>query len=139
MRVEAEADPRPRRVIVAAAIGMTPFYAGPKFHIVDPLALADPLLARLPWIDPSNSRIGHYCRFIPEGYVETIETGENRIRDRDLAAYYDQLALVISSDRICDWKRLQAIWNLNTGRLHPQLDAYISRNKPDQSGLFHLM
>ncbi len=131
MRLEAEADSRPRRVIVAAAIGMLPFYAGPKFHFVDQLALADPLLARFPWIDPSKSRIGHYCRFIPEGYVETLETGENRLTDPDLAAYYDQLALVVSSDRIWDWERLKTIWNLNTGRLDSRLDGYIRRNKPD--------
>ncbi len=39
---------RGRGVVIESCIGMVGYYAGPTVHIVDPLALADPLLARLP-------------------------------------------------------------------------------------------
>jgi arabinofuranosyltransferase len=61
---------------------------------VDIFALSDPLLARLP-ANP-DSRTGHFLRDIPAGYIETLETGQNRLTDPDLAAYYDQLRRVIS-------------------------------------------
>ena len=37
-----------RQVVVRTTIGLTGFYAGPEVHIIDELALSDPLLARLP-------------------------------------------------------------------------------------------
>ncbi len=51
-------------------IGMRGYYAGPNVHIVDRVALADAFLARLPAV--SGSRVGHYIRKFPKGYVETV-------------------------------------------------------------------
>ena len=83
------------QVVVRTNIGLVGFYAGPEVHIIDRLALSDPLLARLPGGD-STSIIGHLIRPIPEGYVESVATGSNRIVDPGLAAYYAALREVVS-------------------------------------------
>lgn len=102
-------------VAIADAIGYAGFYAGPRVHILNPLALSDPLLARLPPAKNPQWRIGHFKRTIPEGYVETLQRGENLIVDEHLAAYYERLAL-ITRGRLLDGERLIEIWNFNTGK-----------------------
>jgi arabinofuranosyltransferase len=111
------------RVSVEGGIGMLGYSAGPKVHIIDYLALADPLLARLPIDNPQNWRIGHFGRALPEGYRETIESGENRIRDPALAEYYLQLRL-ITSGPIWSAERWRAIWMMNTGQYNELLAEY---------------
>ena len=58
------------RLVVRANIGFLGYFAGPRVHIIDPFALADPLLARLPAVP--NSRIGHFRRELPAGYAESV-------------------------------------------------------------------
>jgi arabinofuranosyltransferase len=59
------------RVATFEAVGLLGYYAGPGLHVVDPMALTDPLLARLPADRPW--RIGHFRRTLPEGYVGMLE------------------------------------------------------------------
>ena len=91
-------------------IGMTGYYAGPDVHIVDFFALADPLLARRP-ADP-NSRIGHFRRRIPDGYMQSIRQRRNGIENPQLARYYDDLVL-ITQGPLWTWERWRAIIRLN--------------------------
>ena len=77
-------------IVDLIAVGFSGYYAGPKVHIIDPLGICDPLLARTnmknePW------RIGHIFHEIPKGYRESIETGENLIRDPEIAELYEAL------------------------------------------------
>jgi arabinofuranosyltransferase len=58
-------------VKVFEAVGLLGYYAGPAVHIVDPVALTDPLLARQPADHPW--RIGHFRRPLPRGYVERLQ------------------------------------------------------------------
>lgn len=109
-------------VVEKGSVGFYGFFAGPDVHVVDLLGLADPLLARLPPVDPSW-RVGHYGRRPPDGYTETLATGENHIHDHNLAAYYDKLSLVIRGD-LFDFGRLGEIWRLNTGRYDHYRDEY---------------
>jgi arabinofuranosyltransferase len=82
------------RVAVLDTVGLTGYLAGPEVHIIDQLALAEPLLARLPaW---PQSRIGHFVRDIPAGYPATIESGRNCLVDPQLARFYDRLHLIVS-------------------------------------------
>jgi len=124
---------------VRGAIGFFGYYAGPGLHVLDYHALGDPLLARLPAVDRDpllaelfprlaarKWRIGHFVRRIPEGYVETLATGRNAIRDPDLAAYYDRLALVTRGP-LLDPARLRAIWDLNGCRHPVEIERYLAR------------
>ncbi|MFH1568227.1 MAG: hypothetical protein ABIL09_09535 [Gemmatimonadota bacterium] len=102
-------------VAVADAIGYAGYYAGPQVYILNPLALSDALLARLPAQREESWRIGHFRRAIPAGYVETLKTGVNAIADSSVARYYDRLRRVIRGP-LGDWGRLGEIWALNTDR-----------------------
>ena len=55
------------RVTVDSDLGVLGYHAGIDKIIVDPLALSDPLLARMPV--RGNWRIGHFPREIPDGYT----------------------------------------------------------------------
>jgi arabinofuranosyltransferase len=114
------------QVLILPSIGYAGYEAGPQVYVLDPLALGDPLLARLP-LGPGDSddwRIGHFQRQLPAGYLETLETGANRIQDPGLAAYYAHLHEIISGP-LFDGPRLLEIWSLNTGAYNGLLDHYI--------------
>lgn len=95
--------------------GFAGFFSGPRVHLLDVMALGDPLLARLPVADPRSWRIGHFQRTVPEGYPETIVTGSNKIRDRNTAVFYDKLSL-ITQGPLFDPARLEAVWEMNLGK-----------------------
>ncbi len=95
-------------------IGFFGYFVGPQTYILDHYALSDALLARLPVQDPNDWRIGHLRREPPAGYIETLQSGQNQIADPQIAAYYDQLTLLIRGP-LWTWPRFQAIWRLNTG------------------------
>ncbi len=71
-------------VLMAQAVGMKGFYAGPSVHVLDSAALGDPLLARLPLAD-GHWRIGHFSRGIPAGYPRSLATGEVSVEDERVA------------------------------------------------------
>lgn len=112
-------------VEVVTAAGMVGYYAGPNVHIVDSWALCDPLLARIK-NNESNPRIGHFTRRPVDGYIETLQTGQNQISDSALARYYGKLKSVISGD-LWSWERLKTIWEMNTGKYDDLLDTYSQR------------
>ena len=118
-RAAREAGPD---VVARGSVGFFGYFAGPEVHVVDLLGLADPLLARLPPTS-RNWRIGHYGRTVPEGYLETLASGESRIENGDLAAYYDRLAFVIRG-QLFDPDRWVEIAKLNLGAYDDDLDAY---------------
>jgi arabinofuranosyltransferase len=95
----------------------------PNAHVLEAWALADPLLAHLPVADPLGWRIGHFTRTIPDGYIETLESGRNQILNPDLAAYYDRLALVVKGDIFAPG-RLAEILRLNTGYYNDLIQKY---------------
>lgn len=125
------------RVQVQSQIGMLGCYLGPDVHFVDVMGLADPLLARLPVTTPDGEslygnkrnargrfwRIGHLNRKLPEGYLESLQTGENRVQHPALARYYEAVrsltrAPVWSAER---WRVLVAF---HLGRYDEDLDAW---------------
>ena len=101
-------------VTTTTAIGYAGYFAGRQLHIVDVVALADPLLSRLPTTAPW--RIGHFQREVPAGYPETLETGRNVIEDPGVAMFYDQLAL-ITRGPLWTRDRWAAIGRVNLGRV----------------------
>lgn len=96
---------------------------GPRTYMLDECALADPLMARLPAVWKEEWRPGHYRRMVPDGYRESIEHDDNRLRDPRLAEYYAALRTIVGSRSLWSWDRVRTIWRMNTG----QLDRYIDR------------
>ena len=104
------------RVVVERRIGMLGFFAPPGLHIIDGLGLADPLLARLPLTGLNGGplfnhrldskgrfwRIGHLRRGLPPGYLQSVKSDENKMRNAALARYYDA---VRSLTRAPIWSR----------------------------------
>ncbi|MBN8580902.1 MAG: hypothetical protein J0L96_09535 [Anaerolineae bacterium] len=110
-------------VYVAEALGKPGYKKGPNVFVIDSYALSDPLLARLP---VSEWEIGHFEREIPDGYLETLGTGENQIADPDLALYYEKLQVIVAGP-LNDWNRMTEIWKFNTGQYNYLLERYIQR------------
>lgn len=103
--------------------GMFGYHAGPDIYIIDTHALSDPLRAHLPVDGPS--RIGHYERAMPAGYLETIQSGfeQNLIEHPDLRRYYDGLSILIRGDLFAP-RRIQEIIRFNTGYYDALLASY---------------
>ena len=105
-------------------VGMHGFCLGTEGKVVDLLGIADPLLARMPH-NPAqkNWRAGHFLRLVPSGYCDSILHNSNQITDPIIARYYDTLRLITQSEPLLSEKRLQAIWQINTGALNSELAA----------------
>lgn len=116
-------DPGPRWFWVMGTAGAAGFRAGVSGHVVDPL-LCDPLLARLPAIDPGQWRPGHVRRRVPEGYLESLLTGENRIHHDGLARYFAALRTVTQAP-VFDAERLATVWRLWRGDYDGDLRAFV--------------
>ena len=96
-RALAKQGHRGKIVLGSGTAGGIPFIAGEQFHFID-MWLCDPLLMRLPVIDPNNWRIGHFTRGLPEGYPQSIAFGENRLTHTGLKEFYDSLRTVTRAE-----------------------------------------
>ena len=106
---------RHREVREIPIIGAMGFTFGPDIHVLDPMALSDPLLARLPAFYDPKWRVGHYMRTIPIGYEESLRNGDNRLSRSELRVYYDHLRSV-TRDPLFSGTRWKHIWKFNTGQ-----------------------
>lgn len=70
-------------------IGFYGYWAGTRKVIIDPFALSNPFLARLPAITPW--RIGHFFREFPEGYWDSVLSGRNMLKDPRLRHLYGEI------------------------------------------------
>ena len=95
-------------------MGFSGFYAGPDVHIVDALAITDPLLARIPPYYTPDWISGHLQRIIPAGYIETAVHGSNLIRDDNLRVFYYHLSKITRGNYF-DLDRLKTIVYTNLG------------------------
>jgi arabinofuranosyltransferase len=95
-------------------IGFLGYAAGPGVHIIDQLALSEPLLARLPMRYRSGWRVGHYSRHVPEGYRETVRHGKCAMTDTNLCEYYRKLREVIAGD-VWSFSRFKTLIAMNLG------------------------
>jgi arabinofuranosyltransferase len=100
------------RVTQNEFIGYFGFFAGPDVHIIDPFALGDPLLARLPFAGGVWAP-GHFLRKVPDGYPEAA-IDEGQIADPRIAAYWRKLELVTRGP-LLDGARLEEVARFNLG------------------------
>jgi arabinofuranosyltransferase len=139
-RARAKQDP----LLMDGAIGYLGFAAGPRVHILDYHALADPLLSRLRVVecdslygtflkqaagvkDAPPWRIGHFRREVPSGYVSSLLTGENQLVDPELRRLYDDIRLA-SRGSLWSAERLRPIWRLSLGLSNPSASC-LSRHR----------
>ena len=102
------------RTLVYGKIGYLGYLAGPDIFIVDNFALSDAFLSKLTSKD-KDLYIGHEEREIPEGYIETVETGKNAIKDPRLREYYSHLSAIIRGP-VFTKGRFNEIIAINTGK-----------------------
>lgn len=122
------------KVFYCRNIGIYGYYIGQEKYLIDPYAIGDPLLSKLPtdtfwWIghkQPSDWkmwRVGHFARSIPDGYVETQKNKFNCIKNEYLRKYYNHLSILIKGN-VFSFQRLAEIWNFNLGKYNFLLDKY---------------
>ncbi len=104
---------RQPELVVFGTPGMFGFYAGPLAHIVDYYGLCDPLLSKLPIYSSRTWRVGHYGRSVPSGYIETLQSGENRIAHPKVRELY-RVTKILSQDPIWSYERFREILKMNT-------------------------
>lgn len=97
LQVRREAETRGRQYIAFGAIGVFGFYAGPAVHIIDPYALSDPFLARLP-AGCRPCRPGHYRRTFPAGFGDSVLNQSSLIPDPQLRSLWDDVRLISTGD-----------------------------------------
>ncbi len=102
------------KFLTVVSAGIAPYFAGTDVYTVDMAALGDALMAHAP-LAANKTRPGHPWRDPPPGYLETLKTGENRIRDPYLAEYYGHLKHIIRGN-LWDPSRWRDILAMNTGR-----------------------
>jgi arabinofuranosyltransferase len=120
-------SPRPRSVTVQVLcgwLGTNSLGNPPEVHYIDPCALTDPLLARLPAKYEPGWRIGHFERQIPAGYEDSIREDKNLLKD-PLTKDYWEVIRNATRGPLFSIERFKAIARLNLGLLRkPDYDMY---------------
>ena len=113
---------------IDAGCGRTVF-CNSDLYMTDDIALGDPFLSKMPlsknrgWQHGDQWRIGHLYRAVPTGYRETILTGENMIKNKDLAQYYDVIHEMTSGE-LFSMKRMTTVIDWNLGKYDYLLENY---------------
>jgi len=110
-------------VVEKNTVGYFGYWAGLDKIIVDPLALTDPLLARLHIAKTTHWRPGHFEREIPEGYIESLVSGENTIADPGISEFNERIKIITRSDNLLTRERIATIIAMNLGRY----DRYVGQ------------
>ena len=117
-----EARQQGRQLVIFGTPGMYAYYAGPDVHVIDYHCLGDPLLSKLPITAGMPWRVGHYARPIPDGYIASIQRGENVIKDPAVRQLYDVTALIARAP-LFSGERWKAILKMNLGHYEPLIRA----------------
>ena len=112
-------------IYISCFIGMQPWKGGYQSYWIDPMALSEPFLARLP-SHSMDARTGHYERAFPPGYLKSKISGTNQLENPELHHLYDDVELAVKGD-IWARERWGAIWRLNTG-YYKHMDRFFDRN-----------
>ena len=125
--LQARAEKHER--VAKCAVGLYGYSAGPNVQIIDPLAITDGFLSRLPSKKPAYP--GHFERAFPDGYLPSVSSGKSELVDPALRSLFDQTQLLARAP-LFDAARWQAIWELNTGADR----ALIAQAKYDPNATF---
>ncbi|TGK40392.1 hypothetical protein [Leptospira andrefontaineae] len=111
--------PTDRKIFIKFSTGVIGYFL-PNQHIIDIIALGDPLLSRI----KGKGRVGHKIRRLPFGYFESVESGENKIQDPKLKEYYNSLNLLTRGE-LFDARRLGIFWKFQFGSLRKYNEPYL--------------
>ena len=100
----------------------------PGAYIIDQCALSDPLLARMPAVQDSNWRVGHFARRYPQGYDLAIRLG-TPLSDPKLEVFASHLAHVTRGS-LFSLERWKDIVAFNLGRYDALIDRDCYRGDP---------
>ncbi|MCB1035851.1 MAG: hypothetical protein KDD47_18670 [Acidobacteria bacterium] len=99
------------------SVGRQGYEAGLDQILIDHHGLTDPLLARVGAIRPW--RIGHFERTLPAGYRDSLERGENLVRNPRIHSLYEDI-LRVARGPLWNGERFRAIVRLNLRRDFPR-------------------
>lgn len=128
-----EAALRGEVVALHPSVGMIGFFSGPSIHIIDPYGLADPLLSQLTPVY-SGARPGHYYRIPPQGYEETIKSGESKFKNQLVGDLYSAITIVTKRD-LFSKERLDTILSFMVGKFNPLKEKYRKESMTSVDGL----
>ena len=104
----------PVKICVNINIGLFGYWAGTEKIIIDPLALSDPLLARMPaW--KRKWRIGHFSRENPIGYIESVRTNRELIKNKNINEFYKKIKIITQDKNLFSVERIKTILLMNLG------------------------
>ena len=101
------------KIIIEKNVGVFGYYSGTEKIIIDPFAITDPLLARMPvsrW-----RRIGHFRREIPPGYINSVSDGTEVIEDPMLNEFYKKVKIITQDTDLFSPQRIKTIILFNFG------------------------
>ena len=121
----------PAAVLERGQLGYFSYWTGIDKIVVDPFALSDPLLARLP-VDRSRPwRVGHFQRRFPEGFIDGLVNEANLITDPGLNELNKRLNIITQRRDLFSAERLKTIVAMNLGRYdHLIPEDYAERPRP---------
>lgn len=94
-------------------LGMSSYFSGTQVQTVDKYGLASPFIASLPANKSKTRRVSHIRSDIPEGYLQTIRTGENHFSDECYWNKYQKIE-TLTTGEIFSIERLNLIYEINT-------------------------
>ncbi len=100
-------------------IGQLGYYAPRDLHIIDVVALSDPLLSHLPARYNPQWMHGHFERIVPDGYTGH---SDDVLEDSNLDAFNKHMQLITRGD-LWSLERLQTIISMNLGRYDYLIDG----------------
>lgn len=115
-----EAETHGWYVTLEGASGIPAYYAGPKVHIVQALALTDVFLSHIPPRYNPNWRSAHFQRIVPEGYLDVLGGATSHLGDSQLDPLL-QRVLLVTQGPLLTIDRAEAIWQLNTTNIFDQI------------------
>lgn len=101
------------KITIKENVGLFGYYSGTEKIIIDPSAITDPFLARLPvtgwW------RIGHFRREVPDGYITSIADSTEAIDDPNINEFYKKVKILTQDNDLYSPQRLKTILLFNLG------------------------
>ena len=96
---------------------------GPNLQLINPCGQSDALISRLPAPKDPARKMGYFERELPVGYLESVRSRQNMIKDEGTRNYYNYIKL-ITQGPLLSWERFKAIVLINLN-LIPKPNSYL--------------